>query len=397
MPEYLTPGVYVEEVAAGLKSIERVSTTTAAFIGRAPLVDALLNEPTACNNWTEFCNAFVKESREPNHLANAARAYFDNGGSRLYVLNIGTGTVAGDGRRTGIHALRSYEEISTTACPGCTDAADYEALLTDAENCGDRVAICDGPERFDDVKELTEVAGGGAADSDEEGGKSRAKKSKGRRPRDSKYGAVYCPWIWMSDPHGGKQPVLAPPSGFMAGIFARNDVQRGVHKATANYVLAGALGVSQRITREEQGVLNPAGVNCIRPFPGSILIWGARTLSARDAEWRYLNVRRLFNMMGKSIRYGTQWCVFEPNNHSLRMSVKRNIEAFLRLLWRDGAFLGLTQEEAFFVKCDSENNPRDVVDAGRLVVEIGVAVVKPAEFVIFRLSQWAGGAEVEAA
>jgi hypothetical protein len=179
------------------------------------------------------------------------------------------------------------------------------------------------------------------------------------------------------------------------------DAERGVHKAPANEVIRGALGVGVRdaggaetevlVSKAEQAGLNPDGVNVIRKFQGDIQIWGARTLATRvNSEWRYINVRRLFLFLRKSIDHGTQWVVFEPNDLALWGKITRDVSDFLRRVWRSGALFGATENEAFFVKCDETNNPREVRDAGQVIIDIGVAPVKPAEFVIFRISQWAG-------
>jgi phage tail sheath protein FI len=209
---------------------------------------------------------------------------------------------------------------------------------------------------------------------------------------DTKYGAVYYPWVKVANPIDGES-IAVPPSGCMAGVYARSDNERGVHKAPANEVIRGATGVEMLITKGEQDILNPIGVNCIRSFPGrGIRVWGARTLSS-DASWRYINVRRLFNFVEKSIQTGTQWIVFEPNDADLWARIRRDITAFLTNVWRSGALFGATPAQAFYVKCDEETNPQSVRDAGQVVIEIGMAPVKPAEFVIFRISQWANGSE----
>jgi phage tail sheath protein FI len=180
----------------------------------------------------------------------------------------------------------------------------------------------------------------------------------------------------------------------MAGIWGRNDDTRGVHKAPANEVVRGAITLETNITKAEHDLLNPIGVNVIRAFPGrGVRVWGARTLSS-DSAWRYINVRRLFNYIEESILLGTQWVVFEPNDMDLWARLRRTVSSFLIRLWRDGALFGATPEQAFFVKCDEETNPPDMVDAGQVTVEIGIAPVKPAEFVVFRLAQFSGGAEV---
>jgi len=215
------------------------------------------------------------------------------------------------------------------------------------------------------------------------------------RPRQSEFGAFYYPWIEVRDPISGELE-LTPPSGHLAGIWARTDALRGVHKAPANEPVRGAVNLGYLVTRPEHDVLNPKGVNVIRYFAGEgIRVWGARTLAAEASEWRYLNVRRLSIAIEQAIANGTRWMVFEPNDFTLWRSIRRDIGAFLTRVWRDGALLGRTPEEAFFVKCDEETNPVDVRDAGMVIAHIGIAVVKPAEFVVFKLSQWAGGTETE--
>ena len=177
----------------------------------------------------------------------------------------------------------------------------------------------------------------------------------------------------------------------VAGIWARSDETRGVHKAPANEVIRGAITLATQITRAEHNLLNPVGINAIRTFPGrGVRVWGARTLSS-DPAWRYVNVRRLFNYLEESILNGTQWVVFEPNDDALWARIGRTIRAFLGNEWRKGALFGLTPDEAFYVKCDGETNPAESIDLGQVVCEIGVAPVKPAEFVIFRLAQFSGG------
>jgi phage tail sheath protein FI len=206
---------------------------------------------------------------------------------------------------------------------------------------------------------------------------------------DSAFAAFYYPWIKVSNPvpTNGDDEILVPPCGHMAGLWARVDETRGVWKAPANEIVRGALDVELPITKAEQGLLNPIGINCIRPFgTRGIRVWGARTLSS-DSDWRYINVRRLFNMIETAIMEGTQFAVFEPNDQKLWEGVKRTVGAFLRGLWRDGALFGATPDQAFFVKCDAENNPPESIDEGKLIVEVGIAPVKPAEFVIFRISQ----------
>lgn len=405
---YLTPGVYVEEVSAGTRPIAAVGTSTAAFLGVAPASDARQNEAVACNSWSDFVREFVREGSPSTDLARAVFGFFMNGGARCYVVNVGEGKpIAGEARRrTGLRCLEPVDEVAIVAAPGYADPVSYDALLTHCERLGDRVAILDPPPNVENIDALKEVgtASPAAAPEGEEGeGKKPSRKGAppgGLRPRnsDSGHGAFYFPWINARDPLANGAIVAVPPSGHMAGIYARTDATRGVHKAPANEVVRGALGLAYRVTREEQGALNPAGVNCIRFFPDAgIRVWGARTLAEEASEWRYINVRRLFNMIEESIAEGTRWTVFEPNDVTLWQSVTRDVTAFLTLLWRDGALVGASPSQAFFVKCDAETNPPEVVDAGRLIVEIGIAPVKPAEFIIFRISQWTGGTEVETA
>ena len=288
--------------------------------------------------------------------------------------------------RTGFAGLEAIDEITMLSVPdlmaahqaGVLSAEDVKAvqlaMIAHCELMADRVAILDAPPglKAQQVKEWRQDFAG----------------------YDSKYAALYWPWIKVADPVAGKQ-VFVPPSGHMAGSWARNDSTRGVHKAPANEVIRGAVSLELNITKGEHDQLNPIAVNCIRSFRGQgIRVWGARTLSS-DPEWRYLNVRRLFNYVEKSILQGTNWVVFEPNDPKLWDSVRRTVTMFLRRVWRDGALFGKSPGEAFFVKCDEENNPPENRDAGILTVEIGIAPVKPAEFVVFRISQFAEGAGLE--
>ena len=285
--------------------------------------------------------------------------------------------------RTGVEGLESLDDITMcvvpdlmTTLPGQKlDMAMVKAVQTlviaHCEKMGDRVAILDAPPNMNpqQVKKWRMDTAG----------------------YDSSYAALYYPWIEVMDPVTNRS-TLIPPSGHVAGIWARNDTTRGVHKAPANEVVRGATGLAVNCTKGEQAILNPFGINCIRAFPGmGIRVWGARSMSSNPA-WRYLNVRRLFNMVEKSIERGTQWTVFEPNDPMLWSQVRRDVTAFLTMVWRDGALFGASPSDAFYVKCDAELNPPESRDLGRLVIEIGMAPVKPAEFVIFRITQWAPGA-----
>jgi len=418
MPFYAAPGVYVEEVPGGTRPIGAVGTSTAAFVGTAPDPGARVGEAVAVNSWTNFVGTFAAEATSASPLALAVHGFFENGGGRCYVVNAQEGApIAGSGRgRNGLRALEAIDEVAIVAAPGHADADSWDALLSHCERLEDRVAVLDTVAEVDDVEQLTRVAtaapssprrraaadadagdtgAGDAEGAEADTGTSAPTPSAGLRPRQSAYGACYFPHLVVRDPFSGER-VTAPPSGHVAGIWARTDLTRGVHKAPANEIVRGALDLTYPVTREEQAVLNPQGVNCIRFFPGAgVLVWGARTVDAEASEWRYLSVRRLFNMLKESIAEGTRWIVFEPNDYILWRSIVRDISAFLTRVWRDGALFGRTPQEAFFVKCDAETNPPDVRDAGQVVAIIGIAPVKPAEFVVFKLSQSAGGAEIE--
>jgi phage tail sheath protein FI len=515
MPEYLSPGVYIEERDTGTRPIEGVGTAMAAFVGLAPAGPA--NQPVLITNWSQYVDTFgeVEEGGRKNphlpgaYLSHAVYGYFLNGGGRCYVARIspsaktngangakgpvaqiasrsaggrpslqaapkgtpsqdiqievapptgeepaeGTFTLkvkmgsveetyenVGFGRkaprnvvetvnqqsklitltelpfagpltdripglgavtlkapektslvplkpnhfvgdvteRSGIEGLEIAEDATMVACPDLMSAFQSGALdregvkavqlgmVAHCERAGNRIAILDALPAL----------------SPQEVKKWREKESN----IDSKYAALYYPWIKVNGPDG--QPIEVPPCGHIAGIYARNDTERGVHKSPANEVVRGALGASVQITKGEQDVLNPSGVNCIRSFTGrGLRVWGARTQSS-DPAWRYVSVRRLFNYVEASIERGTQWVVFEPNDPDLWARVRRDISAFLTGCWRDGMLFGTTPSEAFFVKCDAENNPSDVRDRGQLIVDIGLAPVKPAEFVVFRFSQY---------
>ncbi|MCF8111186.1 MAG: phage tail sheath subtilisin-like domain-containing protein [Desulfobacteraceae bacterium] len=402
---YRTPGIYMEEVPSGPRPIEAVGTSTVGFVGIAPDAGAHVNKAIAITSWLQFLKEFASEKSESTHLAQAVFGFFQNGSGLCYVVNTGkNGSIAGGGKsgREGIRVFETIDEIAIVAAPGYTDPASYEAVLSHCEKMKDRVAILDAPQEIAALDDLTKVATPSSkpkpkddekdtsGKSSDKGGGARARKS------DRGFGAYYFPWIVMQDPFSPKNLISAPPSGHIAGVYARVDSARGVHKAPANEPLKGALDLSYRITREEQGNLNINSVNCIRFFPGQgIRIWGARTLADSGSEWRYINVRRLFNMIEESISRSTSWVVFEPNDATLWNSIKRDVGSFLTMLWRQGALKGATPEEAFFVKCDAETNPPDVIDAGMVVTVIGIAPVKPAEFVIFRIGQSEAGAQVE--
>jgi phage tail sheath protein FI len=408
MPNYFAPDIYVEEVSTGARPIGAVGTSMAAFLGLAPKADALVGDATPVNNWSEFLRLYAPPNPKDvsTDLSHAVFGFFQNGGTRCVVVNLGKDKLLPEGLAT----LEANDEVAIVAAPGYADAASYDALLGHCEKLKDRVAVLDPPRDVPKIDLLTKVAepprpkgGGGAAGgggAGEGGGAGGGRASgAGLRPRqsDGGYGAFYFPRLRVIDSLSSKgELVEVPPSGHMAGIYGRTDATRGVHKAPANETVRGALDVTYRVTRAEQEQLNPAGVNVIRWFATEgIRVWGARTVSAEASEWRYLNVRRLFNMIEESIARGTRWVVFEPNDRPLWQDIKRDVSAFLRVVWRDGALMGRTAEQAFFVQCDEETNPPESIDQGRVVIKIGIAPVKPAEFIIFRIGQYAGGVEIE--
>jgi phage tail sheath protein FI len=320
-------------------------------------------------------------------LHKGARVTLGGGAGLPDSVQVSAGDYVGDSSdRTGFGGLEAIDEVTMLCVPDLTAAfergmIDMEgfkavqlAMIAHCELMADRVAILDPPPSMNaqQIKDWRVNEAG----------------------YDSKYATLYWPRLKVMDPTKGKA-IFVPPCGHMAGVWARNDDTRGVHKAPANEVVRGAITLELNITKGEHDQLNPIAVNCVRSFPGQgIRVWGARTLSS-DPEWRYLNVRRLFNFVEESILSGTNWVVFEPNDQKLWDSVRRTVTMFLRRVWRDGALFGRTPAEAFFVKCDEENNPPENRDAGILTVEIGIAPVKPAEFVVFRISQFSGGAGLE--
>lgn len=509
-PQYLSPGVYVEEVDKGAKPIEGVATSVAGFVGFAE--KGPVNYPTFIANWGQFAQTFG-EFIPGGYMAHAVYGYFNNGGGSCYVTRLpggegeeetappkakaaltsgsqpaietlivtaleegeasvevskpagedvpedqfnlkikcgtkdetfenltfkkGKGTrnvvevvnkesklvkvaekestlsivdkmpkpgtyplavptttalaetpispdlLVGDAsERSGVMGLELAEEVTMVICPDIM--ALYQsgkisregvkiiqtAMIDHCNNLGDRVAILDclPGQSPQEVKDWVVNEAG----------------------YDSSYAAVYYPWIKVANPLPDSESMYVPPSGHMAGVWARSDGSRGVHKAPANEIVQGAIGLEVAITKSEQDVLNPNSINCIRAFPGrGIRVWGARTLSS-DASWRYINVRRLFNFVEKSVENGTQWVVFEPNDQALWSKIRRDIGAFLKRVWMEGALFGATPAEAYYVKCDDELNTVEIRDAGQVITEIGICPVKPAEFVIFRISQWAG-------
>lgn len=275
--------------------------------------------------------------------------------------------------KTGLKQFEDLEDISTVAAPGSaadfvnneTDArAIMGLLISHATRMRYRIAVLDSGDALT-ISEVRDL----------------------RAKFDSKYAALYYPWVRVLDPVT-RAEINLPPSGFVAGIYARNDINRAVYKAPANEVVNLAIGFETLLNRSQQEVLNPEGINCFRYFEGrGMLLWGARTISS-DPEWKYVNLRRYFAYLERSIDKGTQWAVFEPNGERLWANVRRTIEDFLLNEWQNGALLGDKPEKAYFVKCDRGTMSQNDLDNGRLVCQVGVAALRPAEFVIFRIGQW---------
>lgn len=400
MVEMLHPGIYVQEIPSGPRPIEAVGTSTAGFVGRAPDDSAVVDVAKLITNPTQFTNEFNRAGAPDTDLSRAVLGFFLNGGQRCFVVNLGRdGPLKGpEGTRRGLDVLMPIDEVAIVAAPGFTGVAEQGALIDHCEELSDRVAILDPPDitdlgRFIETDDAAPApkpkpsAGEGDGPSSPPGPAPTAAERTGRVfPRRSSYAAAYFPWLVAQDWRTGTT-VHVPPSGHMAGIWARTDATRGVHKAPANEPVRGVIDLTYRVVDGEQDLLNPIGVNCIRSFVSEgIKVWGARTV-ASDAQWRYVSVRRLFNMIEESIKNGTRWVVFEPNDRTLWKSICRDVGAFLTGLWREGALMGKTPEEAFFVKCDEETNPPDVIDQGKVVIHVGIAPVKPAEFVLFQISQ----------
>ncbi|MGE5673332.1 MAG: phage tail sheath family protein [Mycobacterium leprae] len=279
------------------------------------------------------------------------------------------------GARSGLCALEDLEDIAIVAAPGCTyadgtgtyttDALQVNSfLISHAERMRYRIAVLDSVngQILSDVKEH-------------------------RARFDSSHAALYYPWVRVMDPIT-RQEIILPPSGFITGIYARNDVDHGVHKAPANEKIRSATGLEFNVNRAQQEVLNPLGINCIRFFEGmGYVVWGARTISS-DPEWKYVNLRRYFAYLEHSIDAGTGWAVFMNNSEPLWAKTKQTVEDFLYNEWRSEHLMGTKPEEAFFVRCDRSTMTQNDIDNGRLICLIGVAPVRPAEFVVFRIGQW---------
>ena len=478
MPEYLYPGVYLEEVAFEAKPIAGVGTSTAGFVGeaaRGPL------RPTLVSSWVEFGRRYggffdgAAAGAGGQCLPYAVRGFFENGGHRLVVVR-----VAGEAACTASLAITSASGLLDVAAVGPgTWGNDVRVTIAPSAAAPDRftLSIEDAAlsELFEDlstdpsqpefamtlvnrVSELVEIRacpdsspapvtrasldGGsdGSASLQDYLGRTPADPALGlhalsmiggisimsapddvsvdglaaavltacearrdrfavtaaadpdrqaiqlRPIRESSWGATYFPWLRVPADHLPAGSQVVPPHGHICGIYARVDTAAGVHKAPANEDVRGIIGLSHAVTNAQQEILNPRGVNVLRDFrpQRGILVWGARTM-APEAEWKYINVRRLFIFIERSIARGLQWVVFEPNAEATWVKVRAAVETFLSKVWRDGALAGRVAEEAFFVRCDRTTMTAADIQGGRLVCEIGIAPIRPAEFMILRI------------
>ncbi len=375
MPEIQFPGVIVEEIPFRARPIEGVPTGRAGFVGRT--AKGKIGAIVRVGSLPEFEDAFggptaalAPDAPVPadDFLWHAARAFFKEGGKRLAIVRAASAGAAAPSPDDFVQALAVLEgdvDVEIVAAPGSSAQDDAgaraiaAALVDHAERTRFRFALLDGPR-----------------------GADMAAIETFRMQFESSRAALYFPWIRDAD---GK---MLPPSGFVAGLIAQNDSARAVWKAPANMPVTMATGFALTVSEAQQEQLNPQGINCFRTFTGcGHRLWGARTLS-RDPEWKYVNVRRLLSFVERSIDAGTQWTVFEPNGDRLWAQLRNSIETFLMPLWRDGALMGATPEDSFFVKCDRSTMTQSDIDAGRLIVQIGLAPARPAEFTILRIVMW---------
>lgn len=408
----------VEQDDIEFKDIDKDDTLLARssrrpFILQEFTVKAECLETKLCTNFTEYTQRFGPFSAyksepdlpyddpdrwtfspmHPGHhaLTHAVNGFFKNGGTKAFVVRI----EREDQLEDALQKFRSIDELAIITAPGLPKTSgNWEELMTHVENRENCFAILDGPQVAND-----------GDDNDLDVEKFSPTTDDPTLPRPCKNAAYYFPHIEVVDPAKLLQDgdverkvnpkyrgrTYVPPSGHIAGIYARTDAERGVHKAPANCVVRGAIEVKYYISKPVQEMLNPQGVNAIRVMNGAVTVWGARTVGGdANSEWKYVSVRRLFLFLQKSIEEGTQWIVFEPNDEALWAKIRLNVSAFLTNVWRSGALFGATPDQAFYVKCDAELNPPAVRDLGQVITEIGVAIVRPAEFVIFRITQATG-------
>ncbi|MEU1309053.1 phage tail sheath C-terminal domain-containing protein [Streptomyces cinnamoneus] len=341
---------------------------------------------TAYGEEADSLQANIKklEAAEKWRLIDAVSGFFANGGTSCYIVRLDHTeplftVLPGDvDDRTGLDGLRTVPEVSMVAVPDLWPASPGETygaqcmqlVVAHCVTMRNRLAVLDAP-RDTGVAEL----------------KGFLTFLTTSDP-DAAFTTLYYPWISVPAPGGGLRD--APPCGHVAGVWARTDAERGVFKAPANEVLRDVAGLTTALTDTLQGELNDKGVNCLRTLPGQgHVVWGARTRST-SRDWVYVNVRRLVCFLAESIRLSSTWAVFEPNDDRLWASLRNSVTSFLTDQWRQGALLGRTPEEAFYVVCDRTNNIASTIDAGKVICDIGVAPVRPAEFVHFQITQIAG-------
>ncbi|MBO1923371.1 phage tail sheath subtilisin-like domain-containing protein [Thiomicrorhabdus sp. 6S3-12] len=386
MPDYSTPGVYIAENLTAPPPIEATSTTIAGFVGVAE-TSYRLNQPTKIHSWAEYTRHFGRYSQTAPYLAPAVCSFFKNGGQACYIVNVADqsdssliGFDSTDGSASGLQSLKAVDEISTLCIPGATSLNVQLAMITHCESQDDRFCILDSQEAaiLNDIQQQRTLL-----------------------HSDRGFAGLYYPWIEVAVEKQSATGELQlenrfiPPSGAIAGIYALNDLQRGVHKAPANMAIRDAIGLERNISQSEQSLLNPQGINCIRLIDSQgIRVWGARTLADTSDELKYVPVRRLLLFLQESIQKSIQWSVFEPNDEPLWANIRLSVENFLLQNWRDGAFQGSRPDEAFFVRCDRSGMTPEQIRAGIMIVTIGIAAIKPAEFIVFRIAQKTGDADI---
>lgn len=389
------PDSLFDAFATHVRSLTDPNAKVISNLGRARTVPIVIDNAAHLDNGVAVLQAFLDTATSPNQLQLAIEQTDSKEAERSLTIALSGGNdgmrpaaSAYDGQvdpgsdlKTGLKQFEDLEDISIVAAPGSTylyETAGYgpqaqaivRFLIRHAEKMRYRIAVVDSG----DNQSISQV---------------RAMRAQ----LDSTYAALYYPWVRVLDPLSQRETYM-PPSGFVCGIYARNDINRAVYKAPANEVVNLALGFERFLNKSQQEVLNPEGVNCFRFFEGrGMRLWGARTISS-DPEWKYVNLRRYFAYLERSIDKGTQWAVFEPNGELLWANVRRTIEDFLLNEWQNGALLGDKPDKAYFVKCDRSTMSQNDLDNGRLICLIGVAPLRPAEFVIFRIGQWTADRKV---
>ncbi|MFE9960547.1 phage tail sheath subtilisin-like domain-containing protein [Micromonospora sp. NPDC005299] len=370
------PGVYVEEITpAG--PIAGSGTSVTALIGTVatPPASAGLGQPVAVTNWNQYVAAFGDYKAGLN-LPHAVRGFFANGGTFAYVVPIKDNSVLD----AALEQLTRFKDVSLVCLPGVVDATVQSKLIEHCDKLGDRFAILDG------APDATPLNADGAL-----------QKQRGGLLSKNGFAGLYWPWIQVSDPLADPAKpttISVPPSGHLAGVMARVDGAVGVHRAPANEPVRGAVALDYVLNDDEQGELNTKNVNALRTFPGSPpLVWGARTLTD-GTTWRYVNVRRLVSYIEDSLLEGLRWAIFAPHNLALWKGLERSIGEFLDRVYESGALFGATAKDAYYVSVDEANNPPATRNLGQVNIEIGLAVTRPAEYVVLRVGLWDGGTRI---